>query len=246
MKNKFLSAGIALACALSMPASQAGVSLSRTRIVFDGKHKEASVIVNNDGDEALIQAWLDPLDDASPAVLPFAITPPLARLPANRQQMLRVLYEGVGVPSDRESAFWLNVQEIPQSVVGENVLQLAVRQRIKVFYRPVNLKGEPQQAPASLRWKFVRRGGSTLLHVENPSVYHVTIVDADLRSVSTAARVIDAKMIAPGASADVPVNVPENVRESELAYQVMNDFGGRDRYHVTLSTGEAHTPVEAR
>ena len=246
MKHKILAAGIALACAFVMPASQAAVSLSGTRIVFDGEHKEASVIVSNDGAEALIQSWLDPLDETSAAVLPFVVTPPLAKLPANRQQMLRILYEGVGVPSDRESAFWLNVQEIPQSVAGDHVLQLAVRQRIKVFYRPTGLKGDPRQAPAGLRWQIVRRGGGAVLRVQNPSAYHVTIVDADLRSAKASARIIDARMVAPGASADVPVNVPETGNAPELAYQIINDFGGRERYRVTLGADEARAPVEAR
>ncbi|MXG96398.1 fimbria/pilus periplasmic chaperone, partial [Escherichia coli] len=128
-------------------ASHASISLSTTRVIFDGKNKESSVVVSNDGQDALLQAWLDPLEDVANAQLPFAITPPLAKVGAKQQQLLRVLYEGVGMPTDRESVFWLNVQEIPQTAKEDNVLQLAVRQRIKVFYRPTGLAGDPVKAP---------------------------------------------------------------------------------------------------
>lgn len=37
------------------------------------------------------------------------------------------------LPVDRESVFWLNVKEIPKKSAEENVLQIAVRSRIKLF-----------------------------------------------------------------------------------------------------------------
>ncbi|MGP4854825.1 fimbria/pilus periplasmic chaperone, partial [Klebsiella pneumoniae] len=90
-KAKRCAAGAALACALAASASHASISLSTTRLIFDGKNKETSVTVNNDGGDALIQAWLDPLEEGAHGQLPFAITPPLAKLAAKQQQLLRVL-----------------------------------------------------------------------------------------------------------------------------------------------------------
>ncbi|KUZ09170.1 pilus assembly protein [Burkholderia diffusa] len=243
MKTRYFAAGVALACALITPATHAAISLAATRVIFDGKNKEASVVVNNDGAEALIQSWLDPLDDASSQALPFAVTPPLVKVPANRQQLLRVLYEGVGLPADRESAFWLNVQEIPQAAAGDNVLQLAVRQRIKVFFRPTGLKGDPQQAPGHLQWRLDRESGKAVLHVKNAGLYHVTVVDAKWHTGSTDASVIDAKMVAPGASASMPVKLPANEAAPELRYEIVNDFGGRESYRVTLPAGQSAAPV---
>lgn len=244
MKAKRCAAGVALACALATSASHASISLSATRAIFDGKNKETSVAVNNDGAEALIQSWLDPLDETPDDPLPFAITPPLAKLGAKQQQLLRVLYEGVGMPADRESAFWLNVQEIPQQAQGENVLQLAVRQRIKVFYRPTGLSGDPQLAPAELQWKLTEDGGKTTLHVANPSLYHVTVVDAKLRTGTVDEPVADARMIAPRSALDLPVRVPSaRALASELRYDVINDYGGRQTYRVTLRGADSGKPI---
>ncbi|MEK7892469.1 molecular chaperone [Burkholderia contaminans] len=244
MKAKRCAAGVALACALATSVCHASISLSATRVIFDGKNKEASVAVNNDGADALIQTWLDPLDNASTEPLPFAITPPLAKLGAKQQQLLRVLYEGVGMPVDHESAFWLNVQEIPQQAHGENVLQLAVRQRIKVFYRPVGLKGDPQQAPGQLQWKLTEHGGKKTLHVANPSLYHVTVVDARMRGDTVDEPVADARMIAPRSTLEWPVRIPSaQARAPELQYDVINDYGGRQTYRVTLRGVDSGKPI---
>ena len=244
MKAKRCVAGAALACALAASASHATISLSTTRVIFDGKNKESSVVVSNDGADALIQSWLDPLDDAANVQLPFAITPPLAKIGANQQQLLRVLYEGVGMPVERESAFWLNVQEIPQAASNDNVLQLAVRQRIKVFYRPAGLGGDPLKAPLSLQWQLNQDAGKAMLRLTNPSPYHVTVVDAQLHAGTMAEAVIDAKMIAPGSTFTVPVKQPAgHTAAPELRYEVINDYGGRESYRVTLHGSQSSSPV---
>ena len=244
MKAKRCAAGAALACALAASASHASISLSTTRLIFEGKNKETSVVVNNDGADALIQAWLDPLDDGTSEQLPFAITPPLAKLAAKQQQLLRVLYQGVGMPTDRESAFWLNVQEVPQAASNDNVLQLAVRQRIKVFYRPAGLTADPVKAPSSLQWQLNQDGGKAMLRLSNPSLFHVTVVDAKMHAGSVEEPVVDAKMVAPSSTAVLPVKLPAaGATPLELRYDVINDYGGRQSYRVTLQGSQPSTPV---
>lgn len=204
------------------------------------------MVVSNDGQDALLQAWLDPLEDVANAQLPFAITPPLAKVGAKQQQLLRVLYEGVGMPTDRESVFWLNVQEIPQTAKEDNVLQLAVRQRIKVFYRPTGLAGDPVKAPTRLQWQLNQGAGKGLLRLSNPSLYHVTVVDAKLHVGNSDEPVVDAKMIAPGAALALPVKLPPGSDSApELRYEVINDYGGRESYRVTLHGSQPSTPVSA-
>ncbi|KAB0686467.1 fimbrial biogenesis chaperone [Burkholderia territorii] len=243
MKTRYLAVGVALACALITSAAHAAISLGATRVVFDGKNKEASIVVNNDGADALIQSWLDPLDEANGKTLPFAVTPPLVKVSAKHQQLLRVLYEGVGVPADRETAFWLNVQEIPQSAAGDNILQLAVRQRVKVFFRPAGLKDDPQSAPARLQWRLDRERGNAVLSLENPGLYHVTVVDAKWHTGGKDIPIIDAKMIAPGETATMTAKLPASDTVPELRYEIVNDFGGREAYRVTLPAGHPAAPV---
>lgn len=123
-------------------AAQGAVSLSGTRLVFDGQYREVTLEVRNRGtSEALVQAWLsDAADDDTPGelrkALPFVVTPPLSRLPVGGRQALRVLYQGTGMPQKHESLLHLYVLEIPRRQDGAGQLNIAVRQRINVFYRP--------------------------------------------------------------------------------------------------------------
>lgn len=111
MLSRYFPLCLGLAGLLMTHSAFASISLSSTRIIFDGAHKEANVTVRNGGQTILAQSWLDAGDTAGSAP-PFAVTPPLARLEPNQQQLLRILYEGRGMPADKESVVWLNVQEI--------------------------------------------------------------------------------------------------------------------------------------
>ncbi|MCV5656029.1 fimbria/pilus periplasmic chaperone, partial [Escherichia coli] len=80
------------------------------------------------------------------------------------------------LPKDRESVFWFNVLEVPPkpdaaTATNQSLLQLAFRTRIKLFYRPEGLKGNPSDAPLALKWSWATAGGQTALQVTNPTPY---------------------------------------------------------------------------
>ncbi|RMS19883.1 Pili assembly chaperone: pili assembly chaperone, partial [Pseudomonas coronafaciens pv. garcae] len=137
---------------LSVVSAQAGIVLNTTRVIYQGNEKEVSLGVHNSGSgEILLQSWLEsPTPESahqeSASHVPFIVTPPLTRMAGGGRQLVRIIYSGADMPTDRESVLWLNVQEIPQAA-AVNTLQIAIRQRIKVFFRPDGLVGDPQQAP---------------------------------------------------------------------------------------------------
>ena len=79
------------------------------------------------------------------------------------------------LPKDRESLFWLNVQEVPPKPEvkdGEgSVLAIAMNIRVKVFYRPKNLLDGRKDAEKKI--EVVHRGGTTYL--KNPTPYWFAI-----------------------------------------------------------------------
>lgn len=214
--------------------AMAGISLSSTRLVFDGQHKEAGITVRNSGADVLIQSWID-TDSSETAAVPFAVTPPLVRVSGDEQQILRVIYEGAGMPTDRESVVWLNVQEIPQSAKSANTLQLAVRQRIKVFFRPPALKNNAYLAPSELTWRLAQRAGKNLLLVNNPGQYHVSIADITLQSGAGSEHPFDSMMIAPGEQKEFSLKQLHNANTVRLLFSSINDYGAQDRYTAQLS-----------
>lgn len=232
-----LSLCIGLLGLFAVDQAMAGISLSSTRLIFDGKHKEAGITVRNNGADVLIQSWVDTDSDA--ASVPFAVTPPLVRVSDGEQQMLRVIYEGTGMPGDRESVVWLNVQEIPQSAKTTNTLQLAVRQRIKLFFRPAGLKDNAYQAPTELTWRVLERAGKSLLVVNNPGLYHVSIADITVQSGTTGEHPFDSLMIAPGEQKEFVLKQLHAAGSLRLLFSSINDYGARDRYVAQLSSNAA-------
>jgi P pilus assembly chaperone PapD len=211
----------------------ASISLSATRVVFEGANKEANVTVRNGNQEVLVQSWVDGGDSAL-AHAPFAITPPLARVLPKQEQLLRILYQGQGLPTDRESMVWLNVQEIPQASSQANTLQLAVRQRIKIFFRPANLPGNALLAPEQLVWQLTPHAGKAQLTVNNPSLYHVSMADIELKTGKQTTFTADSTMIAPGAQKVFTLTQAQG--PVTLTFKNINDYGAQHEYSVLLNS----------
>lgn len=160
----------------AVAGAHAGVVVGGTRLVYDGAKKESSLSVNNpDKTSYLIQSWIENQDD-SRIKTPFIITPPLFRLDAEQQNILRVVRSG-NVPEDRESLYWLNVKAIPSGKKVDNTLQIAVRTRIKLIYRPSMLKGSsPEEQTDNLVWSH----NGNQLQVKNPTAYYMNFSEISI------------------------------------------------------------------
>lgn len=217
-----------LAGALALPAS-AAVTLQGTRIVHDaGKGRDVTVCATNGGDQAaMVQVWIDDGDShARPENVrtPFRLTPADPRLlQAHQGQAYRVTYaprpSEAPLPTDRESVFYFNLLDIPPKptdAASKNLLQFAVRTRVKLFHRPAGLPGNARDAAGQLQWR--AQGGA--LQVSNPSAYHVTISTLTLPD----GRKVEADMIAPGAEVRLPL--PSGAAmPSSVTFQWLGDYG---------------------
>ncbi|MBF5008779.1 molecular chaperone [Burkholderia pseudomultivorans] len=234
--KRFHFAGLALVSSLllSSGASLAGITLDGTRVVLAAPSKEATILVRNRAPaDVMIQSWIDASDEK--ADVPFAITPALGRLGAEKQQTLRLLYYGQGLPADRESVFWLNVQEIPQKAKDDNTLQIAVRQRVKLFYRPAGLPGKVEEAPAQMRWRFVQRDGKTQLEVSNPSAFFVSLASVKVQSGGRDYAAA-AEMVPPLATRHFTVrDLPAGAAAAgvKVRFESINDYGAVESHDGT-------------
>lgn len=173
----WISALIAALLALA-PCAQAAVKIEGTRLIYFGQYKEASInIVNQSPSELAVQSWVTREDDDATSPAPFVVVQPLVRLDVQQHHLLRILYAGEGLPSDEESMFLLNVMEIPLKPEAADSVQFAVRQRLKLFYRPRGLAGSSSEAVPQLVWS--RTDGQTIT-VTNPSAFHLSLVDVQV------------------------------------------------------------------
>jgi P pilus assembly chaperone PapD len=232
LPNFIRGSAIWLGLLLAAPA-QAGIVLNTTRVIYQAKDREVSFVVHNSGAaDILAQSWLEAEGSANADNLPFVVTPPLARMAGNARQMIRVIYAGEGLPEDRESVLWLNVQEIPQSA-KDNQLQIAIRQRIKLFYRPASLSGDPLEAARGLQWR-VHEGQ---LEVTNPASYHVSMIQIDARQQGRTLFKADSQMLAPRQTVRWPLKGVAGSHVVDLGFISINDFGAQEPYTATLSVG---------
>lgn len=227
-------ASLAVMCALSASAADANVVIAGTRVIFPASDGEVTVRLSNQGiAPALIEAWIDSGNpDSTPdkANTPFLITPPLFRMEPKRDQDLRILFtqSQQPLPTDHETLFWLNVLEVPPKpsgaqYQGKNYLQLAIRSRLKLFYRPAGLAGNPIKAPDAIRFKAA--GTGTLL-VHNPTPYYVTLSSASV-NIGGTSYAAKPGMVAP--FSDLQLSVPTMksaaVPGSAVQYNCINDYG---------------------
>lgn len=124
-----------------------------------------------------MQSWVETEDNAREKA-PFLITPPLFRLDAKQENVLRIIRTGGNLPADRESLFWLNIKSIPSSARNEsvNTLQIAIKTRIKLLYRPSGITGKPEDVATQLSWH--TRGNQLI--VENPTPFYMNFQEITL------------------------------------------------------------------
>ncbi len=214
--------GLAVALsALTLTTANAGVIIGGTRLIFDGAKKEASISINNpDSTPYLIQSWID-MQEGNSGKAPFIITPPLYRLDGGQKNIERIVMTGT-LPQERESLFWLNIKAIPSASKQTNSLQIAVKTRIKLIYRPEGLRAStPEEQASKLTWQ--RTGNN--LEVKNPTQYVINFNEITLAGK----KLDDVTYVLPGASARFAL--PNEARGNSLTFKIINDYGSPGVLH---------------
>lgn len=230
---KLVLAAGALATSLVAGApADASIVIGGTRIIYEAGQAEVNVKLKNEGTQpALTQAWIDRGDSTAPPgsiEVPFIVTPPVTRIDQGKGQTLRLMHTGEAMDPDKESVFWLNVLEIPpKDKANQNLLQMAIRSRIKLFYRPAGLTGEVEDAPAQVSWRLVKSGNHHAIEATNPTPYHVTFIEVIVVGSGKSAKFTDGEMLAPGEKKTLPlVGEVAQGASSEVVYRYLNDHGG--------------------
>lgn len=163
-------------------AAWANIVINGTRVIYPENSKEVIVqLVNNGDDPSLVQAWIDDGNiNSTPetAQVPFLLSPPVVRVSGHNGQQLRIKKLMAALPGDRESVFYLNVLDIPpvpENLQNQNTVQLAIKSRIKLFYRPSSLHGSLDEAVA----KMELRAEGREFRLVNHSPFHITVANIE-------------------------------------------------------------------
>jgi len=202
-----------MALGTSNTAHAGGVALGSTRLIYPQGEKQVNMTISNSDKEQsfLVQSWVSDADGHKSDK--FLITPPLFVLKPAKENIVRVMYTGPVLATDKESLFYLNSKAIPsvdKGAIKGNALQIATQSVIKLFVRPANLPVKSSEAPGMLRCDF--KSGELI--ISNPSPYYITLVEF----------VVDGKRFP---NTMVPPKGTQSIKASSgaIAFQTMNDYG---------------------
>lgn len=126
------------------------------------------------------------------------------------------------LPQDKESLFWLNIKAIPSSSKVDNTLQIAVKTRIKLIYRPAVMKGTlPEEQADKLRWQQIGQK----IQVNNPTQHVI-----NFNEISVAGKkLLDVSYVLPGGTATF--DLPSGITKGTVVFKIINDYGSPGAEH---------------
>lgn len=208
--------------------AMAAFVLNGTRFIYEEGKKNTSFEVTNQSENTYGgQVWIDNTNQGNDTAYMLPV-PPFFKVTAKGKQIVRIMRTDSALPSDRESLFWLNVQEIPPKPKGEvegGVLAVAINTRVKLIYRPKNLVDGRVNAEKGMQ--IVRRGSETWLTNPTPYYFAVTAVKVNGKSVNLSESVQNRlAQVAPKAEISLG-NVALN---GAVSVEAVNDWGGTADY----------------
>ncbi|USA54141.1 fimbria/pilus periplasmic chaperone [Acinetobacter sp. C32I] len=233
--------GLTMSSALIASQTHAEIILHGTRVIYPSDAREVTLQVSNNGSKpSLVQAWIDEGDAKSTpdqSKVPFMITPPISRVDPTKSQSLRItaLPNAAQLDQKQETVFWLNVLDIPprptansKDAIPDNFLQLAIRSRIKFFYRPASIKTDANLAGEKLQWA---KSGQTLI-VKNPTPFHVTMTAVYQQNAGKPVDLLPkGLMLSPFSEDKIQLKTGNT---EKLSYVSINDYGGRIEHQIKL------------
>lgn len=199
-------------------SAQASLSTDQTRYIFRGDKDALTILVTNNDKNYTFggQAWVDNIveNDTRPT---FVVTPSFFKVKPQGQQTLRIIMASDHLPQDKESVYWLNLQNIPPALEGSGIA-IALRTKLKLFYRPKTLLPARKGAEEGLMVN-VRPDGRIKLVNSTPYIYAIdNLFGADDKKIplnnETAQKLL---MFMPGDEVEV--------KEYVVKVSSLDDFG---------------------
>lgn len=174
MNIKVLRACVLTALSLVTASSAwAALSVDQSRYIFEGDKEAVSIVVENASPKTYGgQTWIENIKetDLRPT---FVVTPPFFKVAGNGKQVLRVIKALEQMPEDKESIYWVSLQEIPPKN-PDGGLSVALRTKVKLLYRPAILMDGRKNAETGLSIKTAN--GETQLVNTTPYIFAIADV----------------------------------------------------------------------
>lgn len=212
----------------------ANIIINGTRVIYYEGTDSVNLQLTNNGDLAsLVQSWIDDGDvDSTPenANSPFYLYPPIVKIAGRQGQTLRIKNSDEKQISNIEKVYYLNILDIPENaeaLKGKSYLQLAMKTRIKVFYRPKGLTDNPEFINEKITYQL---NGNKVI-VKNNSQYHFTIASISTQETPRLT-LADSEMIPPLSSRELPLI--NKLKNNSVVVIYVDDFGVYKSQNIKL------------
>ncbi|MEZ2759591.1 molecular chaperone [Providencia vermicola] len=225
------------------PQAAEGLRLPQTRVIFNANDKSTTAGIQNLSSIAyLVKTQILDATKEKPIAL-FVVTPPLFRLEPQSEFTVRILSQEMkGLPTDRESLFYLSFLAIPSTNhpkqnadEGDEAevtarVSVGVQTLIKMFYRPTKLPMTAREAQS----KLVFNTHNDRVVMDNPTPYYLTLNTLIINEKHIDLSISGA-MIDPFSQKTYQIQGNKN----QVTYTVINDYGAVSQpYQRTLSVLE--------
>jgi P pilus assembly chaperone PapD len=220
MYRKFFKAAI-LSVFIQSISAHAGIVIESTRYLYkEGAREILAQVENKDDMSYLIKSWVEMPEGKAPS---FKATPPLFRLDTKQKNTVRVFStDKVDAPADRESIYFFNIMAIPpsdDSYTNSNTIQLAVRHRMRLIYRPKSLFALSNNEEAKkIEWR--KNGSKLIIKNTTPFFYYFNSVRLGNQELKN-----EIGSIAPFATKEITLKT-ESKSASGISWKIVNDYGG--------------------
>lgn len=230
MRMLLLKLAVTLTLSISFSA-YSGVVVESTRYLYkEGSREISAQMENKDDTPYLMKSWVEAPNGAGSSY--FMVTPPLYRLEAKQKNTVRIFPNAhiSKAPTDRDSVYHFNVMSIPptdNSVEGENKLQLAVRHRMRLIYRPKAIQNLSVNTEAkNLKWNKI----NNKITVKNPTPFFIYFNSVQIQGKELAGTILH---IDPFSTKDF--TLPFNVNGNEITWKIATEYGGAgSAYHSPI------------
>lgn len=202
--------------------AHSGIVIDSTRHLYKEGAREISANIENKGvTPFLIKSWVEPQEGSNTSF--FMVTPPLFRLEAKQKNTVRIFPNAhiANAPKDRETVYFFSVMSIPPTSEADNdknKIQLAVRHRMRLIYRPLSIQSlSINEEAKKLEWR--RVNNKITLKNATPFFIYFKSVKINGKEVSSTVNHIDS-------FSTKEFSLPAGINGSEIEWKVATDSGG--------------------
>lgn len=206
-------------------SAHAALSLNNTRYIFIEGQRSIPVEIENEADVTYAaQLWVDNYEEGTLQSNFFA-SPAFFKVKAKDKEYARIMNIGQNLPSDKETLFWLKLQEIPPKVKDAKIY-LALQIQVKMIYRPKTLVAGRKGAESQL--KIVNHPGSQWLVNDTPYIFSISsLQDKNTQAIAVSEETKQKlRVFLPGSKVNVTgMNV--------VGVNAVNDHGNNTYYPIS-------------